>query len=79
MVDLMPVRSSNVEAMGYDGETARLVIAYAAGGQYAYAEVPADVWTGLLTCHLAGQSIGRYLHQHVKGVYAYTRLPRDTE
>jgi hypothetical protein len=79
VVELMPVISSNVQAVGYDGDSATLVVEYRMGTRYAYTAVPNDVWAGLVACHMAGESIGRYVHQHVKGVYAHTRLPRDAE
>jgi hypothetical protein len=65
---LVPVASSNIAAVGYDGET--LTITFKSGGVYTYAAGTAAVHAELLEA----ESKGRYFHQHVRGHYAYEKL-----
>lgn len=75
-VTLLPVVSSNVEAVGYDPETRTLVVRYIAGSLYHFHDVEPDVWAGCRAVVDLGGSVGKYLHAAVvKGVrYRYTRI-----
>lgn len=64
---LTPVESSMIRAVGYDDDTRTLVVAFAGGRAYTYADVPRAVYDGLLTA----ESKGKYLNAAVRGKYAH--------
>ena len=65
---MLPVDSSNLEAVGYEQGTLR--VAFRNGTEYEYFSVPEFVFESLL----AASSKGQYHHRHVKGVYDYRRV-----
>jgi len=67
-VSLIPVNSSNLAAVGYDGS--RLIIAFHSGGVYAYFGMPFSEYNGLMLAH----SHGKYFHAHIKNRYDYQRI-----
>ncbi len=69
-MDMIPVRSSNLSAVGYDDATSTLRIRFNSGGLYDYYNVPSNVYQGLMSA----SSHGTYFHQHIKDVYRYKRL-----
>ena len=64
-VDMHPVQSSNLRAVGYDPEMRVLLVQFRSGATYEYDDVPQTVYEGLL----GAQSKGRYVAQNVKGQY----------
>ena len=73
-VRLIPVTSSNVQAIGYDDERKVLTIVFHSGGTYEYAHVNKKVYTDLLRLKATAGSIGSYFHAHIKGQFTYTRI-----
>ncbi|MGH1466145.1 MAG: KTSC domain-containing protein [Cognatishimia sp.] len=69
-MEMISVNSSNVSAVGYDGDTSTLQIQFNDGSLYQYFDVPEHIFDGLRTA----DSVGRYLHQNVKGVFRYSRI-----
>lgn len=69
-MELIPVSSSDIRAIGYDKATAVLVVAFHSGGIYQYFDVPDNVYTAFLS---AG-SKGQFLHQHIKYNYRYQKI-----
>lgn len=67
---MVPVVSSDLHSVGYDGFTGRLYISFNNGGLYEYDSVPHVVYEQLLQ---AG-SHGKYFHSYIKGRYAYRRV-----
>lgn len=65
---LIPVVSSNLDAVGYADGT--LIIAFHRGGVYAYDGVPVSEYWGLMHA----SSHGRYFHAYIKGCYDYRRI-----
>lgn len=66
-MQLDPVESSMVAAVGYDENLKALVVLYNSGRAYQYLEVPPEVFQGLQ----AARSKGRYLLDHVIDHYPY--------
>lgn len=65
------VSSSNLSSVGYDPAAATLEIEFLGGGVYQYFNVPAHVYSGLMS---AG-SHGRYFDAHIKKAgYRYRRI-----
>lgn len=61
---LVPVKSSNVAAVGHDPETNTLVVEFTGGSRYEYPNVSAEEHGALM----AARSIGQHLYQHhIKG------------
>ena len=63
----MPVESSNVAGVSYDGKTQTLYVAFKNGSRYFYQAVPEPVYSALLTA----PSKGRYLNAQIIGRYQY--------
>ncbi|RMH34563.1 MAG: KTSC domain-containing protein [Nitrospirae bacterium] len=66
----MPVSSSNIASIGYDERNLTLEIEFHDGSIYQYFDVPETVYQEFM----GADSKGRYLHQHIKNNYRYTRL-----
>ena len=68
IMQMISVTSTDIASVGYSGST--LHIRFNSGGLYAYYNVPADIYNGLMS---AG-SKGRYFHANIKGRYGDTRI-----
>lgn len=66
---MVPVESSNLAAVGYDGQ-GELRVLFHNGALYAYTGVPAHVHEALM----AAPSKGQYLYYAIEGRYPYRRL-----
>jgi len=64
------VESSNVAAIRYDGDDEELEVQFNNNIIYAYFNVPAKVFDEFKDA----DSKGRYLNQHIKGVYDYQKI-----
>lgn len=70
-MNLTPVTSSNLKAIGYDPGNQILQIAFKNGGTYDYYNVPESVYNGLM----AASSHGSYFDSHIKkGPYKFKKL-----
>jgi len=69
-MDRTPVSSSNVLSIGYDSEKMVLEIEFVSGLVYEYYDVPIHIYENLL----ASDSIGGFLHHHVKGFFSYSQV-----
>ncbi|MFA7061265.1 MAG: KTSC domain-containing protein [Pedobacter sp.] len=67
---MIPVDSSNVEAVGYDEKSSTLQVEFKNGGMYQYFDVPEDVFIGLRDA----SSVGGYLVARIKGTYRYSKV-----
>lgn len=70
MARVEPVASSVLEAVGYDGVTRTLVLAFTSGAVYAYDDVEPHVHAELL----AAPSLGRYFSSRIRDRYPTRRL-----
>jgi hypothetical protein len=66
----IPVESSNLSRIRYNGESRALEIEFKGGRRYQYFDVPQVVFNGLK----AAPSKGEYFNENIKGVYRYTRV-----
>lgn len=62
---LNPVKSSNVDAVGYDAASQTLQVRFKGGKTYDYAGVPAAVNTALNQA----ESVGRFIAANVVGKF----------
>ena len=67
-MNMIPVNSSNLYAVGYDGSTLR--IQFHSGGIYDYVGVPESVYNGLMNA----SSKGSYHAANIKNVYPYRKI-----
>lgn len=69
-MEIVYVRSSHLQAVGYDPITATLEIRFIDGAIYRYADVPEAIHAGLM----AAQSKGGYFDRHIKPRYRYRKV-----
>ena len=67
---MVPVKSSAMQAVGYDPARHVLRIRFQTGAEYDYSGVPQAVYDGLL----AADWHGSYFHRQIKGRYQYQRV-----
>lgn len=67
-MNMISVTSSNINSIGYEGTTLRVL--FNNGGLYDYYDVPSSVYNELMSA----SSHGSYLARHIKGVYRYKKL-----
>lgn len=68
MPDWQPLQSSNIAACAYEPDSRTLHIRFNSGRSYAYADVPQDVYDGLMSA----TSPGQFVNNAIKGVYSVT-------
>jgi hypothetical protein len=73
-VDRVPVSSTSIASIGYDGASSTLELEYRHGGLYRYFEVPPDVYQELMAAPSAGASIGRYVVERIRTAYRYEQV-----
>jgi hypothetical protein len=61
-MERQPVKSSNVESVGYDQEEKTLEVKFKSGGVYQYAGVQPEMYADLL----AAESVGWFVSQVVR-------------
>lgn len=71
-MDLVPVDSSMLTAVGYDDGTGELEAVFISGAVWRYADVPREVYEELLSA----SSIGSYMQDEIIGVYPEYELKR---
>lgn len=67
--DMIPVTSSNIEAIGFDPETKTMSIRFKGGNTYHYTDVEKDAHQALV----GAASVGGHFHEHVKNKYKFTK------
>lgn len=69
-MDLTPVESSLIAAIGYSDEKKELHVEFKKGGLYAYQGVPHAVFTAMMEA----VSVGNFFLRNVKGQYSYVKV-----
>lgn len=69
-MQLVTLESSMIHAVGYDKEKRILEIVFNTGRTYQYADVPPEIYEGLLNA----ESKGRYFLGNIRDVYEYWQL-----
>lgn len=71
MVLMIPLRSSSIEAAGYDAGSRELHVRFVESGvTYVYTNVERTVFEALLQA----DSKGAFFQEHVRDTYSYRRL-----
>lgn len=63
------VESSNINQIGYDAGTREVRVRFKSGTEYVYKDVPDTEFAFFLEA----DSKGKYLSEHFKGQYEYTK------
>jgi len=69
-MEMIPVASSNLEAIGYEESTETLRIQFTNGSIYEYRNVPVVVFNDFKQ---AG-SLGAYLNRNIRNAYPYEKI-----
>lgn len=69
-MDMIAVKSSNLESVGYDASRQILHVAFKHGGVYEYQTVPLQVYRDLMSA----ESKGGYHARHIRLSYPYVKL-----
>lgn len=67
---MIPVSSSNLAAVDYDGLSKTLTVEFRSGAVYNYYDVPRSVFQLLMT----SASHGRYFERSIRYEYEYERI-----
>jgi hypothetical protein len=65
MMEMIPVTSSNLKAVGYDAFTQELQVEFQNGGAYIYSAVPVEIFNALMEA----KSVGRYFLNEIRGKF----------
>ena len=68
-MQMIPVSSSNLVAVGYDDSSMTLRVQFKSG-VYDYHSVPKNIFNGLLSA----PSKGKYHHAYIKNSFRFTRI-----
>lgn len=68
--ELVPVESSNIDAVGYDPSTQVLLVRFKGNTLYGYSDVPAWVHTQFVKA----ESKGQYFAKNVKNKFKFSKL-----
>lgn len=72
-MERVKVKSSNINAIGYDEITKTLEVEFVNGGIYQYKEVPKEIYEGFIKA----ESVGKYFFAKVKNAnYAYLKVEK---
>jgi hypothetical protein len=69
-IELKPVKSSNIKAVGYDPTTLTLRIQYKTDRVYNYFGVPVEIYTNLM----AAESVGKFFWANIRTQYAFAEV-----
>lgn len=69
-MEMKPVNSSNIAAVGYDAGQKVLAVQFKGGGMYHYKGVPQDLADKFVTA----ESMGRFLNQIIKPAFEYEKV-----
>jgi len=69
-MQMTPVTSSNIAAVGYDRTSRTLEVEFHNGTRYQYDDVDEDVYQDLM----GAESVGKFFNANVKDLYTTTKL-----
>lgn len=64
-MQMTPVKSTNLEAVGYDPASTTLTVQFKGGKRWAYDGVPQDTYDALMQA----DSIGSYFHANIRNQF----------
>lgn len=69
-MEMTPVKSSNIIAIGYDAEKREIHVQFRSG-TYKYHDAPPEVHQALMNA----ESKGKHVQQNIVGKFRHTKLP----
>ena len=69
-IQMQPVESSNLTAIGYDAERKILAVKFKNGTVYNYSDVPEKTFEELRS----SESIGKFFHSRIKNIFKYLKI-----
>ncbi len=69
-MEMIPVKSSNLNSVGYDAINLILEIKFHEGHVYRYYNVPLNIYNGLM----GAISHGKYFDQNIKGYFRFIKI-----
>lgn len=66
---LTTCKSSQLAEHGYDPTTKTMAVRFKSGGLYHYADVPPEDYEKFVK----SESLGTFLHKHIKGKFAFKK------
>lgn len=69
-MDRIPVASSSVASIGYDGDSQTLEVEFVGGGVYQYMNVPPNAYEELMN----SSSKGTHINRHIKTMFVAVRV-----
>jgi len=69
-IDMQPVESSQIAAVGFDSAENILAVQFKNGGLYHYHEVPPEKFAALVQ----SESVGKFHAQHIKGAHRFEKV-----
>lgn len=75
-VQMQPVKSSNIAAVGYDPDGQTLHVAFNTGSTYTHSDVTPEMHAAFISA----SSVGSHYHQHFRGNKAHpaSKLERES-
>lgn len=68
-VEMKPVKSSNISAIGFDAENKALHVSFRNGTSYIYHDVDAEKHAALMKA----DSVGSHFHAHIRNGHKFTK------
>jgi hypothetical protein len=68
-IDLKPVKSSNLAAIGYDPATKRMAVNFKSGGTHVYHDVGQEHFDAFADA----ESVGKHFHSHIRNAFKSTK------
>lgn len=75
LLERQAVSSSNIQAIGYNKEFKILEVEFKGGSVYQYYEVPEQIFNAFLSA----ESIGKFFHSSIRGIYEYVKVEASAE
>ena len=69
-VQMKPVRSSNLDAVGYDAVKHVLYVAFKNGTQYGYQNVPEETYQAFMNA----ESLGKFFHASIRNGFPFAKI-----
>jgi hypothetical protein len=73
-IDMQPVESSQIAAVGFDSAENILAVQFKRGGLYFYHDVPREKFDALMQA----ESVGKFHAQHIKLAHRFTKPDAET-
>lgn len=70
LVEMLPVSSSNVEAIGFDKDERAIYVRFLSGGLYRYLDCDEKLYSSMLEA----LSMGRFVNKYLKSSKTFEKL-----